>query len=135
MARIRTIKPEIATGAALARISRESRYTFVLAIAQADDYGLLLGNPRQLLGTLFPHDEDVDVATLTRWIDELVEAGRMRWRETPDGQRVLEIVNWQRHQKVDHPHKPVLRDQLRPLPSEDPREELRKFPRNPRAPT
>lgn len=135
MPRIRTIKPELATDKKLARTSRESRYTLVMVISQADDYGLLLGNARQLIGTLFPHDEDVSPMQLSAWIDELRDAGVLRWRETNDGARVLEVVNWQRHQKVDHPHKPVLRDLLTPVgheahtqilatPSREPRENL-----------
>lgn len=138
MARIRTIKPEMASDVKLARLSRDSRYTFVLIISQADDYGLLLGNPRQLLGTLYPHDEDVSVPLLGGWLAELVRAKLVRWRETKDGAPVLEVVNWQRHQKVDKPAKPFLLERLLPLdavhsvealpilarPSRDPREDV-----------
>lgn len=119
MPRIRTIKPEIAHDVALARLSRDARYTFVLCIAQSDDYGLLLGNPRQLLGTLYPHDDDVSVEVLGGWIRELLAAGMVNWRVRNDGQPVLQVVNWQRHQKVDHPHKPVLLNDLLPEDSGD----------------
>lgn len=124
MPRIRTIKPEIATDKKLARLSRDSRYTLVMAVSQADDYGLLPGNPRQLLGALYPHDDTVTEITLSLWLEELRAAHMVRWRRTRDDATVLEVVNWERHQKVDHPHKPVLRDQLVPYSSRDLRESL-----------
>lgn len=115
MPRIRTIKPEIASNAKLARVSREARLTFILAITQADDWGLLLGNARQLMGALYPHDADVTPPKLDGWIAELAAAGFVRWRERADGQRVLELPTWHEHQKVSHPHRPVLRDKLLPV--------------------
>jgi len=132
MPRIRTIKPEIAHDVTLARISRESRYTLVLLISQADDQGLLLGNPRQLLGSLYPHDQDVTDDVLRHWLGELERVGIVRWRARADGQPVLQIVNWQRHQRVVHPHKPILLDSLLPEDSRESHEALAHISRGPR---
>ncbi len=115
MPRIRSLKPETPSDPTLATCSREARLTFLYVIAQADDYGLLLAAPRQLLGHLYPHDQDVTLAMLMGWIEELVEKGRLRWRECRDGARVLEVINWTKHQKVDKPGKADLRDNLIPL--------------------
>lgn len=117
MPRIRSLKPETPADPTLAACSREARLTFLYVIAQADDYGLLLAAPRQLLGHLYPHDQDVTLKMLMEWIEELVEKGRLRWRECRDGARVLEVVNWTKHQKVDKPGKADLRDGLIPLRS------------------
>ncbi len=38
---------------------------------------------------------------LEAWLLELVAIGRIRWRETRDGARVIEVVNWLRHQRID----------------------------------
>lgn len=115
MARIRSIKPELPADKTLARCTRDARLSFVFLISQADDYGLLLAEPRQLLGQLYPHDADVTERRLLGWIGELVNCGRVRWRETTDGAAVLEIVKWNKHQQVKDPGKPLLRDRLRPV--------------------
>lgn len=112
MARWRTLKPEAPADKRLAGCTFPARLTFFYVISQSDDYGLLLAEPRQLLGLLFPHDLDVNEGRLLLWIRELVNAGRLRWRVTTDGARVLEVVNWQKHQKVKNPGLPTLRDRL-----------------------
>lgn len=119
MARIRSIKPELPADRTLSALDFPVRYTFILLISQADDYGLLMAEPRQLLGLLYPHDERVSPDLLESWLDELVRAGRIGWRWTTDGARVLEIVNWAKHQQVKSPGKPLLRDRLQP-PTEGP---------------
>lgn len=120
MARIRSIKPELAADRTLAALPIPVRYTFLLCVSQADDYGLLLAEPRQLLGQLYPHDESVNPEMLSGWLERLVEAGRLRWRRTLDGARVLEIVNWGKHQSVKNPGKPLLLDRLEPLDPDQP---------------
>lgn len=118
MPRIRTIKPEFATDEKLAKVSRDARLTFVLCITQADDDGLLPGNHRQLLASLYPLDDQVTFAKLAGWLEELVELGRLRWRETVDGSPILEIVNWSAHQKVDHKGKSLILPHLKPAPED-----------------
>lgn len=115
MGRIRTLKPELPTDEKLARCSLPARYVFVLTITQADDQGLLRGNPRQLLGSLLPFDENVTADDLAGWLDELRLAGIVRWRETVDGAPVLELKGWGKHQVVNKPSQPRLLNSLRPL--------------------
>lgn len=102
MPRIRTLKPEIVSDAKLASVSRDARLTFVYAITQADDAGLLPGAHRQILGALYPLDDDVTMPILLGWIEELVDAGLVRWRQTRDGVPVLELVQWRKHQRIDN---------------------------------
>lgn len=123
MARIRTIKPEFPADEKLAKVSRDARLTFVLLMTQADDEGLILALPRQLLGLLYPFDEEVTPEILRTWIDELVAAEeRVRWRQTTGGAPVLEIPNWKKHQKIDKPTPSKIRPSLAPLASESPNE-------------
>lgn len=116
MPRIRSLKPEIASDAKLARVSRDARYTFVLMITQADDHGLLAGAHRQLLGALYPLDDDVTVGLLLGWIEELVGIGLVRWRETRDHVPIVELVNWSKHQRISN----AGRSQLGALIAESP---------------
>jgi hypothetical protein len=97
------IKPEIATDVTLASISIPARFTFVLLISQADDAGLVMAAPRQLLGVLYPHDDAVTAPILLGWIEEMLGAGLLRRRTTGDSAPVLEIRNWLKHQRIDHP--------------------------------
>lgn len=115
MARIRTIKPEFASDVKLATVSRHARLTFVLLITQADDEGLVAAAHRQLLGQLYPHDEDVTSAMLLEWVEELVAAGVVRWRATNDGAPVIELVNWSKHQRVDNKSRSQLSAMLAPF--------------------
>jgi hypothetical protein len=117
MARIRSIKPEIAQDAKLARLSRETRYHFVLCWTQADDEGYLRASPRLLLGLLYPHDRDIGEAVVDRMGAELVEAGLLELRGTEDGP-IAKVRNWAKHQKIDHPS----RSHLAPLFSTGSRE-------------
>lgn len=117
MARIRTVKPEIRDDVKLAKVSRDARLTFVYLITAADDDGLVLAAPRKLVGDLFPHDEDITPAMVRAWCDELAAIGAVRWRETKDGQPVIQICNWDRHQNIKHRAKPVLALLLVAMPS------------------
>lgn len=135
MARIRTLKPEMASDAKLAKVSRDARYTFVLLITQADDEGLVAAAHRQLLGQLYPLDEQVSAAMLLEWIEELVGIDVLRWRATRDGAPVLELVNWSRHQRVDNKGRSQLALSLVPVeetppPPADPRGDSRNLAAN-----
>jgi hypothetical protein len=114
MARIRSIKPEMPADEKLALCARDARLTFVYLITQADDEGLLLAKPRQLMGALFPHDEDVTDDALQSWVDALVAVGVVRKRRTRDGSPVLQLVNW-RHQKIDRKTPSKILPLLEPL--------------------
>lgn len=102
MARIRSIKPELPSDRLLGSLPIGVRLTFVYLITQADDYGLVPGEPRQLLGLLFPHNRDITETELEGWITCLANAERVQRLTTTDGSTVLRIVRWERHQRVDN---------------------------------
>lgn len=100
MARIRTIKPEFWQDEKLSPLPLLERIVFLGLISMADDCGRVLDNHRIIDAFVFPETEDTSreaLATLSR-------IGRIARGLTSSGQRVIQIVNWERHQKVDHPN-------------------------------
>jgi hypothetical protein len=102
MARIRTIKPEFCTSTSTARLSRDARLFFLLLLTEADDRGRLVNSPKRLAGCLYPHDDDVTVVKIGRWLKEVVGEDMVRAYEV-DGGRYLAVVTFTKHQRISHP--------------------------------
>ena len=100
MARIRTIKPEMFQDEKLAPCDPTTRLVFLGLIAMADDAGRVLDNVRVIDAFIFPETNDSSHEPLMR----LSGMGRVVRGKTASGQRVLEICNWSRHQKIQHPN-------------------------------
>lgn len=115
MARIRSIHPDFPSDKKLAQVPREARLTYALTWCIADDKGLFRAEPRQLAGALYPYDEDVEGSQLEAWLSALVDLGVLRWRQTRDGMRVGELVNFPKRQKIDRPSISFLNSELLPL--------------------
>ena len=101
--RIRTIKPEILEDQKAAALPHDTWRLFVSLLLLADDYGNLSAHPAQILGAAFWAHDDADVPRMLR---ELVEADLVQLY-TVRRQRFAHIVGWKKHQKVDHPGKPL----------------------------
>lgn len=125
MGRIRTIKPEFCSSKDTGALSRDARLFFLQLLTEADDAGRLLWLPRKLCGVLYPHDEDVTPAQLAGWADECI-ARSMLVRYAVDSVEYVAVVNWSKHQRVDHAAKSRLPDPPTTLAnsSRDPRENL-----------
>lgn len=138
MARIRTIKPEFWSDEKLAPMPVATRLLFLALISMADDCGRLIDSVTQIVAFIHPHvEEDAAFANVSRETREglatLAEAGRIVRGLTASGQRVIQIANWTRHQKVDHPNaKAALPEVVTPLPVATPRETLARDSREPR---
>lgn len=113
MARIRTIKPELPSDPSLAKCSRDARLTFTYLITQSDDYGFVPAAPRQIVGLLFPHDDDITPAHVGAWVNELVAVGLAEWAWTTDGLPLVRLLGWESHQRIDNRRKAVLSSSLR----------------------
>lgn len=99
MARIRTIKPEFWQDEKLAPLSPLDRLVFLGLISMADDLGRVHDNVKMIDAFIFPETSDTareSLATLSR-------ISRVTRGLTSSGQRVIQITNWTRHQKVDRP--------------------------------
>lgn len=101
MARIRTIKPEFPQSESMGRVSRESRYCFILLWTLADDSGRLRGNSRMLASLLFPYDLDAG-KLIDKWLNDL-EKEKCLVRYAVEGDTYIQICNWLKHQKIDKP--------------------------------
>ena len=118
MARIRTIKPEFWGDEKLAPQPPVVRLVFLGLMSMADDAGRLVDNVKSLDGMLFPETDDtVDSALVT-----LARLSRIIRYRSESGQRLIQIVNWEKHQKVDKPSKYTL-----PAPSAEALERQRVY--------
>lgn len=100
MARIRTIKPEFWHDEKLAPLDPLTRLVFLGLIGMADDAGRVVANLKVIDAFIFASTSDTAreaLATLSR-------IGRVAVGTTSSGQVVLQIANWERHQKVDRPN-------------------------------
>lgn len=138
MARIRSIKPEFWSDEKLAPQTPVVRLVFLGLISMADDAGRLVDNVKAIDGMLFPETEDTSRDAL----DTLARMGRILRYTAASGQRIIQVVGWDRHQKVDKPAKyvlpaPTAEDLLPPTdppPSRHSRENGATPSRDPRAP-
>lgn len=124
MARIRSIKPEFWEDERLGLMPRDTRLVFLALISLADDEGRLRGSPEFVRSRAFPYDASFDVAPE---LDRLARAGRIRWYRS-NGERLIEVLRFREHQKIDKPSKSQL-DPFDPELSEEERAELSPKPR------
>jgi hypothetical protein len=100
MARIRTIKPEFWTDEKLSPCDPLTRLVFLGLVSLADDAGRIVDNLRYIDAQLFMNTSDTAHEPLMR----LSGMGRIVRGLTASGQPVIQIVNWSRHQKIQHPN-------------------------------
>lgn len=101
MGRIRTIKPELPHSESMGRVSRDARLCFIMLWTIVDDDGRARGNSRMLASLLYPYDDDAG-ALMGGWLEELETEGCIT-RYQVAGDWYLEVENWRKHQKIDHP--------------------------------
>ena len=104
MARIRTIKPEFWADEKLAPQPPVVRLVFLGLMSLADDAGRLVDNVKTIDGLIFPETDD----TSREALDILATMGRVIRYQAESGQRLIQVANWEKHQKVDKPSKYVL---------------------------
>jgi len=103
MARIRTVKPELLEDEKTGPLAHDTWRLYVSTWLVADDYGNFRASPLLVHGVIFWAHAGVDVARMLR---ELGDAGLLVFY-TVRGQRYAHITGWSKHQKVDHPGKPL----------------------------
>jgi hypothetical protein len=85
----------------MSRVSHEARLLFVLLWTLVDDAGRAKAAPAALALMLYPSEPEMP-QFLPVWLDELEREGCIE-RYTVDDVVYLRIVNWRKHQKIDHP--------------------------------
>ncbi len=101
MPRIRCIKPEFFSDEKLSPLDPTTRLVFLGLVSMADDFGRLLDNEKIIDAFIFPNSSEncrESLATLSRTC-------RIRRGKASNGAKIIEIVNWDRHQKVDKPNR------------------------------
>lgn len=98
MPRIRTIKPEFWQDEKLSILDPLTRLVFLGLISMADDAGRLVDSVKAIDGFLFMNTNDTAHEALMK----LAGMGRIARGVTASGQRVIQIVGWSRHQKIQH---------------------------------
>lgn len=104
MARIRTVRPDFFASEPLSRVPAEARLLLIRATLDADDCGNLERRPALLRRNAFPFDE-VRIADVDRWIDQLVGIGEMI-DYFVDGSRYLHLPRFEREQRINRPSRP-----------------------------
>jgi hypothetical protein len=102
MSRIRTVKPEFCESESVGRLSLGARLLFIQLFTIVDDAGRCRAAPQFLVSRLYPYDDPVEIkAQIDGWLGELDTEQCVRGYEV-NGSHYLEIVNWLKHQKIDH---------------------------------
>lgn len=104
MARIRSIRPEFWSDRKVGSVSRDARLLFVALWNFADDEGFGRALPKELAGFAFPYDDDVESASIRRWLDELSMKTLLILYEV-SGEPYYQIPTFSKHQKIDRPTK------------------------------
>jgi len=96
------VKPEFWNDEKLSPLSDTARLFFLGLISMADDCGRLADSEKQIEAFIWPHsDRSRDVREC---LAKLTGIGRITRGKAASGMPVVQIVNWAKHQKVDHPN-------------------------------
>ena len=110
MARIRSLKPEFWSDEKLGPLRPIDRLVFLGLVSNADDAGRLIDNVKMIDAVVFPLTSD----TSKKSLDTLARLSRVIRYKDASGQSYIQVRNWDRHQKVDHPSRYVF-----PAPSDE----------------
>jgi hypothetical protein len=100
MARIRSVKPEFWSDYDLAQLSRDARLLYIALWNQADEHSRLHGDPRWVKGHCFPYDDDLNLAAISRLLDELERDGKLT-RYVVKGAPYIFLANLDEHQRLE----------------------------------
>jgi hypothetical protein len=111
--RIRTIKPEFWTHPVISRLDDSAKLLALGLLNYADDEGLFLADPRLVRAALRPLDEDSEFTRHTLATLEKIEWIRVVNHDTHGA--IGCVVNFCKHQRIDHPYPSKLRAYIRGL--------------------
>lgn len=104
MPRIRTIKPEFWEDDVVGSLSLGARLLFIATWNLADDEGLLRWTPAYLKASVFMYDDDVQLADVASWMEELTASKLLfPYKGGRTQQRLAYIVKFRRHQRINRP--------------------------------
>jgi hypothetical protein len=100
MARIRTIKPEFWDSPGTACASYQTRLFFIAMWNWADDWGIGLASPKQLIAFAFPNDDDVTAKDFPTLAKEVANCFDVTFYEVA-GRQYYAIPSWDLHQRTE----------------------------------
>lgn len=107
MARIRSVKPETRSSRTVTAWPRDVRLFFMLLWGYLDDKGRGIDSPKTIAGDCFPRDDDIDAATINKWLDLMTEGRNGKpgpiCRYSVAGEDYIHCVNWDEHQRINRP--------------------------------
>ena len=99
MARGRFISSSIITDRQIHELSSDTcRLAYTWAVTLADREGRIIGEPDLLAAQLFPRRREITPEMIEGYILEWIEAEFVIWYIGGDGDRVLQFVNFEKHQ-------------------------------------
>lgn len=103
MARIRTIKPEFWSDEKTGKLSAFATKLFLGMLTFSDDYGVIEFNSSQLRARIFPYNN----GSLTKRIEAIIhqELSVLVRQFVYNDKKFLQITNFSKHQRIDHPGK------------------------------
>lgn len=100
MARIRTIKPQFWSTPGIETLDPMWRLLYVAMWNWADDYGRGTAEARELMGFVFPRDEDMTLEEFRRGLGGIRRVFGVEFY-TVGGRSYYSIPTWEKHQKID----------------------------------
>ena len=104
--RIRTIKPDFWRSNDIAALSVEDRLLFIGLWSYVDDNGVGRDEPQLIQCDLYPLDPFTEASVRVHaGLKRLSQRGLITRYEGPDGRKYLQVVTWDKHQKINRPSK------------------------------
>lgn len=95
------IHKSISTSKQVNGMSDFAELLFTWAIAHADDFGCLDGDPEVVMATIIPMKRSRTVDEVQLAVSEWVDAGLVWWFELNE-QKVIQLIKWDKHQTGLH---------------------------------
>jgi hypothetical protein len=111
MSQRRMVHTKLWSSERVGQLCHSARLLFIGCITLADDEGKLKAHPAYLKGQIFPYDEDVGAAEITKWRAKLHDAGLINLY-TVDEKEYMQHPNWAKYQTLrkDRTKKGILPD-------------------------
>lgn len=111
MPRIRTVKPEFFTSETMAKCGPWARLLAIGLMQRADSHGRMKWVPRQILGDVFPWDDDVELEPLALELEACgflcrYEAGGSKYAELPGFRSHQRLSGKEADTESQHPPRP-----------------------------
>lgn len=120
MARKRMIDPNLWQSEDVAHLTIMGRYLFIGMISNADDEGKGRANANYLKSTIFPYDDNMRVAEVTKALSEISLHTSVQIYQV-EGKRYYRFLNWQKWQKVEKASPSMIPD---PIPDQENTDEI-----------